>query len=48
MSRPGCAHGFQALIDPTDMSYRIDRRHDPASAACRVDPDMGEGIHDRS
>ncbi|CAM5345860.1 dTDP-4-dehydrorhamnose 3,5-epimerase family protein [Streptomyces tanashiensis] len=26
----GCAHGFQALTDPADVSYRIDRRHDPA------------------
>ena len=21
----GCAHGFQALTDPADVSYRIDR-----------------------
>lgn len=26
----GCAHGFQALTDPADTSYRIDRRHDPS------------------
>lgn len=26
----GCAHGFQALTDPADVSYNIDRRHDPA------------------
>jgi dTDP-4-dehydrorhamnose 3,5-epimerase len=25
----GCAHGFQALSDPADTSYRIDRAHDP-------------------
>jgi dTDP-4-dehydrorhamnose 3,5-epimerase len=25
----GCAHGFQALTDPADVSYRIDRRHAP-------------------
>lgn len=25
----GCAHGFQALTDPADTAYRIDRRHDP-------------------
>ena len=25
----GCAHGFQALTDPADVSYRIDRAHDP-------------------
>lgn len=27
---PGCAHGFQALTEPADTSYRIDREHDPA------------------
>jgi dTDP-4-dehydrorhamnose 3,5-epimerase len=26
----GCAHGFQALTDPADVCYRIDRPHDPA------------------
>ncbi len=26
----GCGHGFQALTDPADVSYRIDRAHDPA------------------
>jgi dTDP-4-dehydrorhamnose 3,5-epimerase len=26
----GCAHGFQALTEPTDVSYRIDRPHDPS------------------
>jgi len=25
----GCAHGFQACTDPADVSYRIDRPHDP-------------------
>jgi dTDP-4-dehydrorhamnose 3,5-epimerase len=25
----GCAHGFQALTSPADVSYRIDRPHDP-------------------
>ena len=25
----GCAHGFQALSDVADVSYRIDRPHDP-------------------
>ncbi len=25
----GCAHGFQALTDPADVSYRIDRTHNP-------------------
>lgn len=24
----GCAHGFQALTSPADVSYRIDRPHD--------------------
>ena len=24
----GCAHGFQALTDPADTSYRIDTPHD--------------------
>jgi dTDP-4-dehydrorhamnose 3,5-epimerase len=41
----GCAHGFQALTDPADVSYRIDRRHDPAedlSIAC-TDPDLAIG-----
>lgn len=26
----GCAHGFQALTEPADVSYRIDREHDTA------------------
>jgi dTDP-4-dehydrorhamnose 3,5-epimerase len=26
----GCAHGFQALTEPADTSYRIDRGHDPS------------------
>jgi dTDP-4-dehydrorhamnose 3,5-epimerase len=26
----GCAHGFQALTEPADVCYRIDRAHDPA------------------
>ncbi|MGX1267368.1 dTDP-4-dehydrorhamnose 3,5-epimerase family protein [Streptomyces phaeoluteigriseus] len=26
----GCAHGFQALTEVADVSYRIDRPHDPA------------------
>lgn len=26
----GCAHGFQALTEPADITYRIDREHDPA------------------
>jgi dTDP-4-dehydrorhamnose 3,5-epimerase len=38
----GCAHGFQALTGPADVSYRIDRPHDPAedvSIACD-DPEL--------
>jgi len=26
----GCAHGFQAMTDPADITYRIDRAHDPS------------------
>ncbi len=26
----GCAHGWQALAEPTDACYRIDQRHDPS------------------
>ena len=26
----GCAHGFQALTEPADVFYRIDREHDPS------------------
>jgi dTDP-4-dehydrorhamnose 3,5-epimerase len=26
----GCAHGFQALTNPADVSYQIDRVHDPS------------------
>jgi dTDP-4-dehydrorhamnose 3,5-epimerase len=26
----GCAHGFQALTETADTSYKIDRPHDPA------------------
>ena len=26
----GCAHGFQALTEPADVCYRIDRPHDPS------------------
>jgi dTDP-4-dehydrorhamnose 3,5-epimerase len=26
----GCAHGFQALTEPADVAYRIDRPHDPS------------------
>jgi dTDP-4-dehydrorhamnose 3,5-epimerase len=38
----GCAHGFQALTEPADVSYRIDRPHDPAEdvAIAYDDPDL--------
>jgi dTDP-4-dehydrorhamnose 3,5-epimerase len=38
----GCAHGFQALTDPADVSYRIDRAHDPAEdvAIAYDDPEL--------
>jgi dTDP-4-dehydrorhamnose 3,5-epimerase len=39
----GCAHGFQALTEPADMSYRIDRAHDPAEDVTIAfdDPELG-------
>jgi len=38
----GCAHGFQALTDPADITYRIDRVHDPAEdvAIAWDDPEL--------
>jgi dTDP-4-dehydrorhamnose 3,5-epimerase len=38
----GCAHGFQALTGPADVSYRIDRRHDPSEdvAIAFDDPEL--------
>ena len=38
----GCGHGFQALTDPADVSYRIDRAHDPAEDVSFAfdDPDL--------
>jgi dTDP-4-dehydrorhamnose 3,5-epimerase len=38
----GCAHGFQALSEPADVSYRIDRRHDPTEDMTIAfdDPDL--------
>ncbi len=38
----GCAHGFQALTDPADVSYRIDREHDPSQdvAIAHDDPEL--------
>jgi dTDP-4-dehydrorhamnose 3,5-epimerase len=39
---PGLLHGFQALSEPADVCYRIDRPHDPAEdVAVRYDdPDL--------
>jgi dTDP-4-dehydrorhamnose 3,5-epimerase len=39
----GCAHGFQALTDTADLSYRIDRPHDPTEdvAIAFDDPELG-------
>jgi dTDP-4-dehydrorhamnose 3,5-epimerase len=39
----GCAHGFQALTDPADVSYRIDRAYasDEELAIAYDDPDLG-------
>jgi dTDP-4-dehydrorhamnose 3,5-epimerase len=38
----GCAHGFQALTEPADVSYRIDRPHDPVEDVSIAfdDPDL--------
>jgi dTDP-4-dehydrorhamnose 3,5-epimerase len=40
---PGCAHGFQALSDPADVAYRINRAHDPNEdiAIAFDDPALG-------
>jgi dTDP-4-dehydrorhamnose 3,5-epimerase len=39
----GCAHGFQALTQPADVCYRIDRPHDPAEDVSIAfdDPELG-------
>lgn len=39
----GCAHGFQALTDPADVCYRIDRAHDPSEDVSIAfdDPELG-------
>ena len=41
----GCAHGFQALTDLADVSYRIDREHDPSEdvTIAHDDPQLGIG-----
>ncbi len=38
----GCAHGFQALSDIADITYRIDRAHDPSEdvAIAWNDPEL--------
>ena len=38
----GCAHGFQALTEPADVFYRIDRPHDPMEDVSIAfdDPDL--------
>ena len=40
----GCAHGFQALTDPADVSYLIDRAHDPAEDVSIAFDDPGLAI----
>jgi dTDP-4-dehydrorhamnose 3,5-epimerase len=40
----GCAHGFQALTDPADVSYRIDRPHDPTEDVSIAFDDSELGI----
>jgi dTDP-4-dehydrorhamnose 3,5-epimerase len=40
----GCAHGFQALTDPADVSYRIDRPHDPTQDVSIAFDDPGLAI----
>ena len=41
----GCAHGFQALTEIADVSYSIDRAHDPAEdvAIAFDDPELAIG-----
>jgi len=39
----GCAHGFQALTDPADVSYGIDRAHDRNS--CVIPAQAMAGMH---
>jgi dTDP-4-dehydrorhamnose 3,5-epimerase len=40
----GCAHGFQALTDPADVSYMIDRAHDPTEDISIAFDDPGLAI----
>lgn len=39
----GCAHGHQALTETADISYRIDRAHDPSEDVniAHDDPELG-------
>ena len=40
----GCAHGFQALTDTADVSYLIDRAHDPSEDVSIAFDDPGLAI----
>ncbi|MEU0652132.1 dTDP-4-dehydrorhamnose 3,5-epimerase family protein [Streptomyces albogriseolus] len=40
----GCAHGFQALTETADTSYRIDREHDPAQDVTIAFDDPGLAV----
>jgi dTDP-4-dehydrorhamnose 3,5-epimerase len=40
----GCAHGFQALTNPADVSYLIDHAHDPAEDVSIAFDDPGLAI----
>jgi dTDP-4-dehydrorhamnose 3,5-epimerase len=40
----GCAHGFQALTDTADVSYMIDRVHDPSEDVSIAFDDPGLAI----
>jgi dTDP-4-dehydrorhamnose 3,5-epimerase len=40
----GCAHGFQTLTDTADMSYMIDRAHDPSEDVSIAFDDPGLAI----
>jgi dTDP-4-dehydrorhamnose 3,5-epimerase len=40
----GCAHGFQALTEPADVTYRIDRPHDPTEDVSIAFDDPGLAI----
>ncbi len=41
----GCAHGFQALTEPADVSYRIDRAHDASEDVSIAFDDPDLAIH---